>query len=139
MSRVARRQFSQRRRSSSSNSSAVVDAYSGNFRSTPLTQYPRCFKYSTKWLPMKPPAPVTKTFVNECIDSSLFDYCQNSVWNAAVTTRIQPPVAYVSRGIPRPDLVLTHTFGRYASRGDNGPGSHYNARTQYGARSDPAS
>src|SRR5690349_18491845 len=43
------------------NSSASVSEYSGDLVSTPRTQYPRSFKYETRWSPMKPPAPVTST------------------------------------------------------------------------------
>src|SRR5688572_7458963 len=64
---VAARQSFQRRRSSKANSSASVGAYSGCFRSTPRTQYPRCFRKVTRWCPMKPPAPVTSTFTPEPI------------------------------------------------------------------------
>ncbi len=49
------------RRSATMNSSASESVYSGFLRSTPLTQYPLCLRYVTRWCPMNPPAPVTTT------------------------------------------------------------------------------
>src|SRR5450631_333355 len=56
---TASRHASHRRRSCTWNSSAEVSVYSGLLVSTPRTQKPRSLSDATRWLPMKPPAPVT--------------------------------------------------------------------------------
>src|SRR5689334_14286436 len=50
------------RRSPWMNSSAGGLAYSCSFRSTARTQKPSAFSRFTRWPPMKPPAPQTRTF-----------------------------------------------------------------------------
>src|SRR5215467_9684411 len=89
MPEVACKVFSQRRRSSSANSSAVVGSYSGCFRSTPRTQWPRACKYLTRWWPMKPPAPVTSTReVGRCCPLVVCMYVPFSLqWSGSVPSQ----------------------------------------------------